>query len=129
MATREGIYVGGHEIVQRYVGSRLVWEKNRLILIGSGSYPFVSGGGNSVVFNLSNANGIYSTGDLERFRPSSAVKRGGTTYIINSIQISERVGTFGEKDGYLKIFFRTASDAGSFLSKSGVTSFYRKRGN
>lgn len=27
MATREGIYVGGHEIIERYVGNRLVWEK------------------------------------------------------------------------------------------------------
>ena len=26
MATREGIYVGGHEIVERYVGSKLVWQ-------------------------------------------------------------------------------------------------------
>ena len=25
--TREGIYVGGKEIIQRYVGTRLVWEK------------------------------------------------------------------------------------------------------
>ena len=31
MATREGIYVGGHEIVQRYVGTRLVWEKVKWI--------------------------------------------------------------------------------------------------
>ena len=31
MATREGIYVGGHEIIERYVGSRLVWEKFVLI--------------------------------------------------------------------------------------------------
>lgn len=28
MATREGIYVGGHEIVKRYVGDRLIWSKN-----------------------------------------------------------------------------------------------------
>ena len=27
MATREGIYVGGHEIIERYVGNRLVWSK------------------------------------------------------------------------------------------------------
>lgn len=27
MAIREGIYVGGHEIIERYVGNRLVWEK------------------------------------------------------------------------------------------------------
>lgn len=35
MATREGIYVGGYEIVQRYVGNRLVWEKNKYILLGT----------------------------------------------------------------------------------------------
>nr|DAS49209.1 MAG TPA: hypothetical protein [Caudoviricetes sp.] len=35
MATREGIYVGGHEIVQRYVGNKLVWEKNKYILLGT----------------------------------------------------------------------------------------------
>ena len=27
MATREGIYVGGHEIVRRYVGDKIVWQK------------------------------------------------------------------------------------------------------
>lgn len=31
MAKREGIYVAGHEIVQRYVGNRLVWEKSKWI--------------------------------------------------------------------------------------------------
>ncbi len=31
MATREGIYVGDREITQRYVGSRLVWEKVKWI--------------------------------------------------------------------------------------------------
>lgn len=29
---REGIYVGGREIVKRYVGSKLVWEKVKWIL-------------------------------------------------------------------------------------------------
>lgn len=126
MATREGIYVGGHEIVQRYVGHNLVWEKLKLELIGSASYPFVSGGGSTVVFNLDNANGIYNIGDLERFRPSYAVKRGGVTYKVNSIELSERTGDYHEKYGYFKIFFRTASEANKFLSKSGETSFYRK---
>lgn len=27
MATREGIYVGGKDIVERYVGDKLVWSK------------------------------------------------------------------------------------------------------
>ena len=47
MATREGIYVGGHEIVERYVGSRLVWEKFKLVLIGSFAYNFTSSSANS----------------------------------------------------------------------------------
>lgn len=38
MATREGIYVGGHEIIERYVGSKLVWEKLDLIIKKNISY-------------------------------------------------------------------------------------------
>ena len=30
--SREGIYVGGKEVVQRYVGTRLVWEKRIRVL-------------------------------------------------------------------------------------------------
>ena len=126
MATREGIYVGGYEIVERYVGDNLVWEKLKLELIGSASYPFVSGDGTSVIFNLDNANGIYNIGDLERFKQSYAVKRGGATYKVSSIELNERTGTYNEKYGYFKIFFKTVSEANKFLSKSGETSFYRK---
>lgn len=126
MATREGIYVGGYEIVERYVGDNLVWEKLKLELIGSASYPFVSGDGTSVVFNLDNANGIYNIRDLERFKHSYAVKRGGATYKVGSIELNERTGTYNEKYGYFKIFFKTVSEANKFLSKSGETSFYRK---
>lgn len=32
---REGIYIGGHEIIERYVGNKLVWKKRREIFIGS----------------------------------------------------------------------------------------------
>ncbi|CAM1666351.1 hypothetical protein [Streptococcus mitis] len=32
--TREGIYVGGKEITQRYVGDKLVWEKTKLLFDG-----------------------------------------------------------------------------------------------
>lgn len=32
---REGIYVGGKEVTQRYVGDRLVWEKVRFELVGT----------------------------------------------------------------------------------------------
>ena len=31
---REGIYVGTKEVTQRYIGSRLVWEKMKLLFSG-----------------------------------------------------------------------------------------------
>lgn len=33
--TREGIYVDGKKITQRYIGNRLVWERARLLFTGS----------------------------------------------------------------------------------------------
>ena len=38
MATREGIYDGGHEIVEIYVGNRLVWEK--FVAVQTKTYDF-----------------------------------------------------------------------------------------
>ena len=32
---REGIYVGNKEVTQRYIGSRLVWEKMKLLFSGN----------------------------------------------------------------------------------------------
>ena len=32
---REGIYVGGKEIIQRFVGTKMVWEKVRFELVGT----------------------------------------------------------------------------------------------
>ena len=32
---REGIYVGTKEVTQRYIGSRLVWEKMKLLFSGN----------------------------------------------------------------------------------------------
>lgn len=32
--SREGIYIGGLEIIERYVGNKLVWKKRREIFIG-----------------------------------------------------------------------------------------------
>lgn len=50
MATREGIYVGGREIVERYVGSRLVWEKSMFVKqLDVSEEASISGGGGLTV--------------------------------------------------------------------------------
>ena len=127
MATREGIYVGGHEIVQRYVGSRLVWEKFNLILIGSGNFNFTAERDDKVVINLDNANGIYSLEDLNRYKEATAVKRGGKTFRINSVQLTTRTGSFNEFYGSFSIRFRTRTDRDTFLHSGTNTSFYKNK--
>ncbi len=37
MKTREGIYFGNREIVERYVGNKLVWQKEIVLLSGKAS--------------------------------------------------------------------------------------------
>ncbi len=127
MATREGIYVGGHEIVQRYVGSRLVWEKFNLILIGSGNFNFTAERDDKVVINLDNANGIYSLEDLNRYKEATAVKRGGKTFRINSVQLTTRTGSFNEFYGSFSMRFRSRTDRDTFLHLGTNTSFYKSK--
>ncbi len=127
MATREGIYVGGHEIVQRYVGSRLVWEKFNLILIGSGNFNFKAEGDDKVVINLDNANGIYSLEDLDRYKEATAVKRGGKTFRINSVQLTTRTGSYNEFYGSFSIYFKSRTDRDTFLHSGSNTSFYKNK--
>jgi hypothetical protein len=127
MATREGIYVGGHEIVQRYVGSRLVWEKFNLILIGSGNFNFTAERDDKVVINLDNANGIYSLEDLDRYKEATAVKRGGKTFRINSVQLTTRTGSYNEFYGSFSMRFRTRTDRDTFLHSGTNTSFYKNK--
>lgn len=127
MATREGIYVGGHEIVQRYVGSRLVWEKFNLILIGSGNFNFTAERDDKVVINLDNANGIYSLENLNRYKEATAVKRGGKTFRINSVQLTTRTGSFNEFYGSFSMRFRSRTDRDTFLHLGTNTSFYKNK--
>ena len=127
MTTREGIYVGGHEIVQRYVGSRLVWEKFNLILIGSGNFNFTAERDDKVVINLDNANGIYSLENLNRYKEATAVKRGGKTFRINSVQLTTRTGSFNEFYGSFSMRFRNRTDRDTFLHLGTNTSFYKNK--
>ena len=127
MATREGIYVGGHEIVQRYVGSRLVWEKFNRILMGSGNFNFTAERDDKVVINLDNANGIYSLEDLERYKEATAVKRGGKIFRINSVRLTTRRGSYNEFDGSFSMRFKTRTDRDTFLHSGTNTSFYKNK--
>ena len=69
MATREGIYVGGKDIIERYVGTRLVWSK--WVYVGyfqNLRTPFDSS--QYLIFNVSSANGDFN----DKYRVESRVK-------------------------------------------------------
>lgn len=69
MATREGIYVGGKDIVERYVGDKLVWSK--WVYVGyfqNLRTPFDSNG--YLVFNVSSADGDFN----DKYREENRVK-------------------------------------------------------
>lgn len=136
MATREGIYVGGHEIVERYVGNRLVWEKNKLILIGSLPYNFTpsNGNSNSVEYILNNANTSYgsrghgSTREgYDAYRSTIVVERNGHKFKNVSVNVETRTGQFNQTEGRITINFANPSDKYNFLSVSGSTSFYKSK--
>ena len=52
MDTREGIYIGGHEIIQRYIGSRLVWEKWKLEEMGTMRTQFLLNNSNEIIVEV-----------------------------------------------------------------------------
>lgn len=65
MATREGIYVGGKDIVERYVGDKLVWSK----WVYVGYYQNLRNMFDSselLIFNVSSVNGGLNTNYREK---------------------------------------------------------------
>lgn len=51
---REGIYVGGHEIVERYVGSNLVWSKFKFLFTANRLLSLEQFGSNEWTAQISN---------------------------------------------------------------------------
>lgn len=69
MATREGIYVGGKDIVERYVGDKLVWSK--WVYVGyfqNLRTPLDSSG--YLIFSVYSADGDFN----DKYREESRVK-------------------------------------------------------
>ena len=69
MATREGIYVGGKDIIERYVGDKLVWSK--WVYVGyfqNLRTPLDSSG--YLIFNVSSAGGDFN----DKYREENRVK-------------------------------------------------------
>nr|DAU59748.1 MAG TPA: hypothetical protein [Caudoviricetes sp.] len=124
MATREGIYVGGHEIVERYVGNRLVWEK--FIFVANGDLRYsISGEKDISTDNTQLGYMLASIADVNKIVDSVKLEKNGVPFL--GIKIKRQSSYFDGRDRFI-ISFPTKGERDKFLSLPGETKFYKKRG-
>lgn len=94
---REGIYVGTKEVTQRYIGSRLVWEKMKLLFSGDISINYFRDSSQITLnrdFSQSTIKALEINGQKIPF--SRAENKQNQSYIT----FSESVEKFEQKTGF-----------------------------
>jgi hypothetical protein len=94
---REGIYVGNKEVTQRYIGSRLVWEKMKLLFSGNVSINYFRDSSQIILnkdFSQSTIKAFEINGQKIPF--SRAENKQNQSYIT----FSESVEKFEQKTGF-----------------------------
>ena len=132
MATREGIYVGGHEIIERYVGSKLVWQKWRFLkrFSNTGYAKFYEYSNDTVVVSGGSdilANQTFNSGDrklkiINHSDYGTEVFYAKQTYVYG--MHSGQSNYQQEKDLYIK--FNSNKEASDFKQRyhSGTIDIY-----
>lgn len=120
---REGIYVGGHEIVERYVGDKLVWQKWRFSKRFSDlSYGHIYQHVKTQVEISANSGGLnnetYSTG-TRKIKIINYSNYGTEVFYANGVHV---YGTYSGESNYntnrhLYIEFNTQQEASNFLER------------
>jgi hypothetical protein len=127
MAKREGIYVGGHEIIERYVGSKLVWEKSMFVKqIDVSEEISISGGGESTVSLVVERNEYRNTGRWGNGKLIIA----GRTILIKSATAEIYTDSWNSRSYYkVTLEFYNSADKSNFLSnRNNRFQFYSKKG-
>lgn len=95
---REGIYVGGKEVIQRYVGNKLVWEKWKLFhtfRTNSKASFFNDKKAAFLPFDpVTPLNGKFNAGDRGRILVKYSNSRGNGSFIV------KKVYGYGYTEGY-----------------------------
>lgn len=94
---REGIYVGTKEVTQRYIGSRLVWEKMKLLFSGNISINYFRDTSQIILnkgFSQSTIKALEINGQKISF--SKVENQTNQSYIT----FSDSVATFEQKTGF-----------------------------
>ena len=94
---REGIYVGNKEVTQRYIGSRLVWVKIRLLFSGDVSINYDSHNKQITLnkdFSQKNIRTVEING--KEISTSKIENKQGKTYVT----FTESIEEFERKTGF-----------------------------
>lgn len=129
MATREGIYVGGHEIVERYVGNRLVWEKwviSGVFYKNLNDYLLT----HRYIPQQSDKTSVFRVSEglnIDEIDGSTRVQKGNT--VFTNVLVSKILNSYGFFENDFAIIFPSADEKKRFGRISGETKFYKIRGN
>lgn len=124
MATREGIYVRGHEIVERYVGNRLVWQK--FIFVAKANIGYIILGEKDIrVDNTQLGYTIMPIIEVDKIANSVKLERNGVSFL--NVKIKKQVNYFDGKSDFI-MSFSTREERDKYLAQPGETKFYKKRG-
>ncbi len=94
---REGIYVGNKEVTQRYVGTRLVWEKIKLLFSGNASISYYRDN-SRIIVNMYLSQNTIKLFEIngQKISFSSAEHRQGKIYIT----FNDSAEKFEQKTGF-----------------------------
>lgn len=125
MATREGIYVGGHEIVERYVGNKLVWQK--FIFVEKGIFSYHAQGEKDIyTYNTQSGYVLMPIVSVHKIHGDIKLERNGVSFL--NVKVERKTDYFGGKSDFI-ISFPTREERDKYLAQPGETKFYKKRGN
>lgn len=125
MATREGIYVGGHEIVERYVSNRLVWQK--FIFVEKGIFSYHAQGEKDIyTYNTQSGYVLMPIVSVHKIHGDIKLERNGVSFL--NVKVERKTDYFGGKSDFI-ISFPTREERDKYLAQPGETKFYKKRGN
>lgn len=122
---REGIYVGSREIIQRYIGTRLVWEKvkiqfNEITNFSSNRFGSFEKLAPTIIYMDLGTSASWPIGIAPNIQDSNVIKLRNADRIFEvSVRIDRQtIGYYSGQNQYihkLLVTFKNAEDQQSFL--------------
>lgn len=122
---REGIYLGAKEIIQRYVGTRLVWEKvkiqfNEITNFSSSRFGSFESYGNTTIDMDLGTSATWPLGIDRNIQDANVIKLRNADLIFEvSVTLTrQNIGYYSGQNQYiykLLVIFKNTEDQQSFL--------------